>query len=127
MMEADLKTKLSAVAASVSGRVHPNYMPQDGSLPAAVYQRISTQRSLTAGGGTLDMVQTRMQVDCFAETFGAALATATEVRVGMNGFSGMMGSTTVHMAKVENEYSDYESTPGAVSRVTLDLIIFYDE
>ena len=108
-MEAALYTLLSTdasvtavIGSGASARAYPLLLPQNGTLPAVTYQRVSTPRILTASlGGQNARVKCRMQMDCWARTFAQARTLADAVRTAM------LGATTF-TALALDEQSLYE-------------------
>lgn len=71
MLEANLQkliTEASAFAAIAGTRLFPVLLPEESTLPAATYQRITTTRNYTTTG-PVALNRVRMQFDCWAETY----------------------------------------------------------
>lgn len=66
-------------AALVSGRVYPGEMPQNVTLPAVLYFRVSGVR-LYSHQGASGLDEARVQVECWAATYDGAQVLATAVR-----------------------------------------------
>lgn len=74
----------SAVDAFVAGRIYPNLLPAEATLPAIVYQRVSTTPEYyLTGSANLD--HTRIQVSSWAKTYRTAKQLATAVRLALEG------------------------------------------
>jgi Protein of unknown function (DUF3168) len=73
------------VTALVGSRIYPMVIPQGVVMPAIAYQRISTVRpgSLRGPSGIADP---RLQVNCWADTYGTAKTVAEEVRQSLDGW-----------------------------------------
>lgn len=74
MLEQRLYAHLSAdadVSALVGSRIYPLVMPQGAALPAIVYQRISGVPANHAGR-VPSLESARVQVNCYAKTYGVA-------------------------------------------------------
>lgn len=83
MIENTIYTALSGLA---SGRVYPIVMPEKGTVPAIVYQRISsTPENTLDGGATIDQI--RIQVDTYAKTYAEAKNLASQVRTALESSS----------------------------------------
>lgn len=70
-LEANLQKIIteSASFTAISGtRFYPVLLPEDATLPAATYQRITTTRDYTTTG-PVALNRVRMQVDCWARTY----------------------------------------------------------
>lgn len=87
MIQSDIVTILqndANVSALVSTRIYPLRMPQGGSLPSVVYQRVSTDPVVSLDGDSnLDNV--RVQFTCWATSYSGALDLAGKVRDAING------------------------------------------
>lgn len=79
MIEEDVFDLLKSL---VSNRCYPLQIPQNGALPAIVYQRIAnTPNNQLEGKPTLDQV--RMQIDAYAKTYKAAKLLGKSIRTAM--------------------------------------------
>lgn len=84
-MEAALTALLASVA---GGRRYWGRKPQtDPARPYVVMSRISGQRSYTYAAPA-NYVQSRVQIDAYAETYTAARDTAEAIVVALSGYSG---------------------------------------
>lgn len=133
-IEAGLVAELSgnaAVAAIVKKRIHPLVIPQGGTLPAVVYQRISSVRNVDLGGPS-SFVQVRMQIDCWHTSFSGAILLADAVRGALNGVGiaspKTLGSEPVQLVYLENDQAlqDIEGDK-AEYRISQDWIIIHLE
>ena len=79
------------LAALVTARIYPIYLPESATLPAITYQIISKSDVNTADG-PVGLVTQRIQFTCFATTYIDAIALATAVRAAIGGYSGTTGS-----------------------------------
>lgn len=103
----------SAVSALVGTRIYPLVMPQDGLLPAVVYQRVSTV-PITSLDGDSGLDAVRMQSSCWATTYLGARILADAVRAAV----------TLNMPAVtEMDISDRDETTGHF-RMLLDFRIW---
>lgn len=89
MLEESIFSHLSTVAAittyvgaSSSARIYPVYLPQDPTLPAMSYQRISSQPQASMGG-FCNLDNPRIQIDCWATSYSAVKGMAEAVRDAM--------------------------------------------
>jgi hypothetical protein len=86
VIEQDIVAALNADAsftALVGSRVYPLFRPQDGPLPAVVYQRLSTNpENSLLGFSHLDQV--RIQFECFAKTVLEAKTLANVLRTAID-------------------------------------------
>lgn len=71
----------SGLRSLISARLYPDVLPQGATLPAVVYQRISTPRQHTFGAGCpVAVSRPRLQYACWAATPAAALAVCEALR-----------------------------------------------
>lgn len=111
------------LVAVVEDRVYPMMLPQDGAIPAIVYQRIMTYRVVTHSGDTA-LVAPRFQLSLWADTPNAAWDLAEKVIDRIDGYSGMMAGLKVGSARVINELQDAEEADNMTRfRVILDVPI----
>lgn len=78
---------VSGVTDLASSRIGPPPLDQDATLPAIVYQRISSNRTLALDGPT-GKGEARIQLTCWAETYPAAVALGNAARIALNGYRG---------------------------------------
>ena len=100
----------AGLSMEVDDRIYPLLLPQEPTLPAVVFHRISTPRLHELENSLLP--QGRFQFDCWAETFQRAKAVQEQVRLALDLYSGPMGEYTVEVAIVEDERDDYEPETG---------------
>ncbi len=109
-------------------RGYPQVIPQDASLPAWAYQRISGPRLLAHDGPT-GLASPRFQITCTGNTYGEAKNLCNAIRVALDGFRGLMGGAggvQVESVGVENEIDGYNQATGKQT-VRLDLLIWHKE
>ena len=128
-LEEGIYTELSTdsgVTAIAGTRGYPLVIPQDASLPAWAYQRISGPRVLAHDGPT-GLAQARVQFTCTAGSYDEAKSLANAIRGALDGFKGMLGGGVfVGYAHVENEIDGYQSASSLVT-VRLDVNFLYKE
>lgn len=111
MIESALRAALledSTVAGLVGARIYPLVLPQNPTLPAIVYQRISAPPdplSLDGPGGRL---RTRVQLGLWASTWSGSRTLAAAVREVLHGWSGIGDGQDVMLIAEANETDDYE-------------------
>lgn len=108
-MSAELEKGLVGLLSGVAG-VHP-VLPQPPVFPAIRYQRIYTTRQYSVDGSLAGVVEVGMQVDCIAETYEAAKATADAVRAILSGYTGAWGTLTARFVSLESE-NDFNQQDG---------------
>lgn len=123
----------AGVNALISGRVYPNKLPQDVTLPAITYQRIDSPRiHAHDSSGATGTARPRMQIDCWAggsEPYKSAKAISDAVRAALDGYRGTFGTVnpvTVQSALIQNERWNDQADAG-VGRMTCDYIIWHLE
>lgn len=89
-IESDIFTRLVAAVPLVVSRVYPLLLPQNPTLPAITYQRISDVREQSLGGDS-SLQHPRFQFSCWAETYAVALAVAEQVRLALQGITAAGG------------------------------------
>lgn len=90
----------------IGSRVHPMRMPQRGSLPAVVYQRVSmTPVNSIAGDSGLDNV--RLQVTCWARTYAQAVDLAAKVRSAITSSANLKALTETELDTEDAETRSY--------------------
>lgn len=72
----------TALQALVAGRCHPESAPQGVMLPYIVYNRASSQRQNTLNQ-SLTLVNSSIEIGCYAATIAAARTLAASVRAAM--------------------------------------------
>jgi hypothetical protein len=100
---------IPAVAA-LKATMWPKKLPQKPTLPAIVYQRISTVAPLTLSG-TLDHGRIRLQLTSWANDYDGARALADAIRgqgpksatPGLNGYSGTVDGLKIRVAELIDE------------------------
>lgn len=100
----------AGVTALAGTRIYPLLLPQEPTLPAITYQRISTTAVHTRSGNGLAFV--RLQLDCFAATYAGAKSLAAAVVAAVE---------TVDGAQQQQMLDGYDDSPEQF-RVTIDFI-----
>ncbi len=119
------------VASLVSTRIYPLMIPEEASLPAVSYQRLSGVRdmahsNMTGFPGELGWAFGRIQYTINAETYSEAKGVARAMRKCLNGRRGLMGGMMIHLVEVENEMDGYNQTSDRKT-VRLDVVVYYTE
>jgi hypothetical protein len=120
-----LMRNTAGVTAQVSTRSYAVHLPQDVTLPAVVWQRVSTERAhaMTTDPG---VVRARFQFVAYASSFDAAKDALDAVRAAISRVRGTYGSTEVLDILIENELDFYDNDADVYS-ATLDAMIAYRE
>jgi hypothetical protein len=129
-MEAALRALIVAasdVTTLVSTRVYWGDVPQSAAKPWVRMNVISGIRDyhMEAPSG---LVNSRVQVDCVAISYGAAKGIARAIETAISGYRGTQGSIKFGGVFIESERDDTESDTGdtvTLYRTSLDLIIWH--
>jgi hypothetical protein len=109
----------ASIAAAVVDRVYPDVLPQNPTLPAMTYTRIST-RSPELVDGNPDLLSALFQIACWSTSRLGAATLASYVRTRMIG----VGGSGFQKGGIEDERSDEEPDTRRY-RQDLDCTIFY--
>lgn len=104
-----------------AARIYYQKLPNAPTLPAIVYNRISSPRSRTHDGDS-NLSNPRIQYSMWSETDTGVMALAEAFENAFKSFSGTAGSSTVYATIVENRLSliDEESK---FYHIPIDLMI----
>lgn len=80
---------ITGVSNVVSTRIYPIEAPQDASLPYVIYRRVSDVPDYA--GNTEGLRSARIQVDCWAATYGAAQTLGDAARAGLSAYQAASG------------------------------------
>lgn len=132
MLESDLVAFLKAdstINSAVNGRVFPNIVPQGSPFPAISYNQVSGVRLRNIPNGPTGRAMPRITINSWAERYSAAKDLADAVRIRLDGFRGIMGSTDVGRVTLDNEFDDFAEEAGTkgVHRILQDYIFSYIE
>ncbi len=120
----------SAITNLVSDRIYPEVIPDQvfdaaSKRPCLVYSRQGTERTRTFCG-TIGLVQSAFNVDCYARTYQDAEALAAAVRSALTDYRGAMGSETVQSTQLIGDFDLLDLEPG-LFRVSLAFAIWHLE
>lgn len=113
----------SAVATLVDNRMFPVPMPEQVALPAISFFLVSGQRPKVLSGSSGKAIS-RVQVDCWAETYAGAKDLAAAVESKIDGAQGAWSGVNVGECEVVNVQDIYEDESN-LHRVTLDVMIIH--
>ena len=117
----------SGVTALVSTRIYPTVLPQDKTLPALVYQRISGVEPGQIDGQGRALVQGRIQVTALASEFGACAAILDAAREALLYQYGSIGGVeVVSIIRDIDGADDFDPDLQAYSQ-SMDFIVSYIE
>lgn len=120
------------VISLVGDRVHHNYRPQRGELPAVSFFGVSrTHRYNLEGTGRDNVPVDRIQIDCYARSADQAEEVADAVRAALDGFRGHMSDVFVQACLLEEAgrddyYPDQAGSDRGIHAVSLDAVISYE-
>jgi len=100
----------SLVGGAASPRIYPLGVPQGKSMPAVVYQQISSVDEVTCDGHA-EPREDRFQITCWADDPDDARAVVEAVRTAMAAASGSHGSVTVRFCSFDGERDQVEIPP----------------
>ena len=115
----------AGVAALVSTRIYPFFLPQECNLPAITYYRAATDREsafMTDPG----YANVRISIDILAASASSAMDVAEAVRSALHRYRDTVAGVTIDECHIEMETSIYE--PGTdVYRIVLDFMVSHYE
>lgn len=109
----------------INGRLRPGRLSSPETLPAVVYQRISTVRRSTFDGSLL-MAETRFQFDVWAERQADVAPVSFALTRALHGYNGYMGDFYVQIPRQSNEFDSYETDTGLYRRMC-EFIVWHSE
>jgi hypothetical protein len=122
-LESDLYTALSThggLSALVGTRIYPNRLPDNPTLPAVVYQRITTNHNLASGN--VPLIRARMQLDCYDDSYLSVVAVAVQVHAALD----MASPTGLAAAVPENDDDSYDPE-ALLHRRRLDVFVWKNQ
>lgn len=127
MIEEVLHTRLSGfagLATLVGDRVYPNIMPQNVTLPAVSFRRVTSrrERAMVADPG---IVRGRFQFDAWASTYDAARDVREQIRLALERWDTTV-DTAVDTIFVESEVDLYEDDT-EIHHLVIDFEVIYRE
>jgi hypothetical protein len=119
-----MEEEITALLASVAGgRRYWVRAPQDAARPFVVLNRITGIIDYQMNGPS-GYVSSRIQADCYADTYSATKATARAVKTVLSGYNG----GTIQGAFIDNERDLPASDAGEVTnlfRTELDILVHH--
>jgi hypothetical protein len=97
-------------------RIYPQVAPDSPIKPYIVYQRVSSNSENVLSGKTT-LINTRLQIDCYASTYVEAQALAAQVDALMDGWS---------VQNVSNPAQDAFEPDVRLHRVILDYSVWHN-
>lgn len=131
MIEYALRARALAVAgvsSLIGTRAYPAKLPQNPTLPAITFARVSGPRDYTHSGES-GLAEGRVQFDCWATTYKGAKALAAALIAALSGYLGTSASVEVASVFVIGETDEYTPQEGDEGdwRVSVDFWVRYYE
>ena len=102
--------------------------------PALTYQRIGDGRRVWSHAGPGGLVETRLQLDAWAQETDAASGDALTARLAdalrraLDGFVGQWGTVVVQQVRLDSERATYDpDTEARLWRRSQDYLVWYEE
>ena len=117
--------------ALVNTRIYPLRLPQGPTYPAIRYQLIGAPETHLMGNDP-GSVHSRVQIDCYAETYRSAHLLKAEVRDALSRWEGTVGGVVVdHLflddwRDMEEPTLEHDGEQG-IYRVMMDLVAHYSD
>lgn len=115
----------SDVTDVVGTRIFPNVIPQDATLPAVAYQRVSGPRLLAHDGPT-GYATGRFQLTCTGSSYSSVKEAVNALRGSLDGLSETVSGVEIERVSVEGEVDGFNEAPDKHT-VRLDVMIAYIE
>jgi hypothetical protein len=110
------------VSALAFERVWPIRLPQSATLPAVVYQRVSTIGAI-ALDSPVGPTRSRVQLSAWAATFGQARQLGEAMVAALSGYRGEAGGEELQLVRLVNWLDDHEPGPPERFRVIADFYV----
>lgn len=122
----------SALSALVGTRVRPDVLDDNDAMPAVLFYRVSGVHQNTVGGTFGEIAETRVTVDCLADSRAKANEVAEAVRLAMIAFAGTRSGVKIRTSVVDTGQSQFVNNPVGGTEVfryvtSQDFRIFYIE
>lgn len=128
-MEEALIARLLATAGVTSlcgNRISWNARRQGQATPDALLTRISGIRDYTFSGAS-GYVQSRVQCDCYATTFTAAIGLSRAIRAALDGWRDLSSPARIMGVFIDNERHTFEDGTPPLHRVSFDFMVHHSE
>jgi len=127
-IEGALLSRLKSQVALVSNRVYAVQLPQNVTLPAVTFQRISAIRE-HAMGGDAEPTHARFQVSSWAKTYDEVRDVADQVKAGLDRFSGTLDTTVIQQIfrVTDQDLFEPDDLGVGVFHVPVDFMVHFEE
>jgi len=115
----------ASVTALVSTRIYPFFLPQECTLPAITFYRVSTDREyafMTDPG----YATVRISIDILGESASSTMSVAEVVRTALHRYKGTVAGVKIYECHIETENSIYEPETD-VYRLIIDFMVSHYE
>jgi len=107
VIEEALRAILIAAATSAASRIYSQTLPEEVTLPAIGYTRVSTPRTRSLSGFS-KLANPRFQYICWAASTNEAKTLADEVFTAIDGYQATASGVEIQSAFIDNEISVYD-------------------
>lgn len=104
-------TTITVLTAIQADRIYPGLLPQEPTLPATTFHRISGVPSYSQSGPS-GFENVRIQFDCWAIDPLSAQRVAQALMQAISGFKGMMGNEAIGGCFITNVIDDLDDETG---------------
>jgi hypothetical protein len=118
-------TTFAGISALIGTRAYPLQLPQQPTLPALTYTRISNER-VSAMGADATVARARIQLSAWGATFTSAKTLAKQILSGFQRFKGTFAGIVIHDCFILNEIDLYDSD-ALIYQVITDIDVIYTE
>lgn len=113
----------TGVSAIVGDRIFWGLRKQGSPLPALVLNRISSVHSYTLDG-PVDLSQSRIQIDCYAQTFGQTRALSRAVYAPLNGKRAVHEGVSFEGVFADSERDNPVEDDSLTFRTSIDFMVW---
>lgn len=122
---AQAEVGLTGLIGSSPMRLHPSKLPENVTLPAATYQRISGIRESAMGSDT-GVARARIQLSAYDRQYSGANAVKEELRMAFQRYRGTVLGVEIMDIFLENDMDLYEDDVD-MHHLVVDLEVIYRE
>jgi hypothetical protein len=130
VIESALRTHIlgdTSIKGQISERLYPLTLPQDPTLPAMTYQKISGFRFHDMEGAS-GLASPRFQFDIWSKSYLTSKNISDLLRKRLDGFRGTIGSDVIQGAFLDSERDFFEEDELLkFYRVSMDFFIYHEE
>jgi hypothetical protein len=130
MIESALRTHIlgdTSIKGQISERLYPLTLPQDPTLPAMTYQKISGLRFHDMEGAS-GLASPRFQFDIWSKSYLTSKNISDLLRKRLDGFKGTVGSDVIQGVFLDSERDFFEEDELLkFYRVSMDFFIYHEE